>query len=462
MRSQVPASWRQWATPIPVASSATSAPLGSHAAVRNRLFPKTRSWFALDAPLALLSPLSVLRMMFALATVSWSIAAALWPADRPPDLGRRPQRPPRSSHGSPSSRCAGSAWCGAWRLLGRLDRAGLGPALGEPGDRVADRGRRLLRAGRRLRRAVLPLPACRVLSRRRSRCASGPPASGPWASARAAFVAARGHRSACRQRRSPSPSSTSRSAALGTVDPETGTPNGLGMVRRLDERDQAIPMLVVCSLVRGIDSAREALGYQAGTELLRRAVEDVGQVLPANATIGRTEADELVVVEASPAACRTDRRSRSRARPRRRRRDWPRRSSGRSSGRTLRRRRRRGRAAHPRRDLDRPWDGADSRELLRRASLSAKTGAGRRSRLGDLAGRRPHPDRRRPRDAGRPGHGRRTRRTRRRVPAPDRLARPARVVGAEALAPMAQPDPRITFRRACSSRSPSGSGSSTV
>src|SRR5580658_8164641 len=80
MRSHKTDSWRHWATPIPVASSATSARLGPGASVRNRLFPKTRSWFALDAPLALLSPLSVLRLMFALATVSWTIGSVLWPS----------------------------------------------------------------------------------------------------------------------------------------------------------------------------------------------------------------------------------------------------------------------------------------------------------------------------------------------------------------------------------------------
>src|SRR5580658_346320 len=80
MRSHKTDSWRHWATPIPVASSATSARLGPGASVRNRLFPKTRSWFALDAPLALLSPLSVLRLMFGFATVTWTLASVLWPS----------------------------------------------------------------------------------------------------------------------------------------------------------------------------------------------------------------------------------------------------------------------------------------------------------------------------------------------------------------------------------------------
>jgi hypothetical protein len=60
-------------------TTATSVPLQADAQVRNRLFPKTRSWFALDAPLALLSPLSVLRLVFAFAAVSWILVGIVWP-----------------------------------------------------------------------------------------------------------------------------------------------------------------------------------------------------------------------------------------------------------------------------------------------------------------------------------------------------------------------------------------------
>ena len=48
------------------------------------MFPKTRSWFALGAPLELLSPLSVLRILFALDMVSWPIEGLVlrWPGSR--------------------------------------------------------------------------------------------------------------------------------------------------------------------------------------------------------------------------------------------------------------------------------------------------------------------------------------------------------------------------------------------
>ena len=47
--------------------------------------------------------------------------------------------------------------------------------------------------------------------------------------------------------------------------------------------------------LEGIADARGALGYEVGTELLKRAVEDLGQVLPAATFIGRVDGDELVV-----------------------------------------------------------------------------------------------------------------------------------------------------------------------
>jgi EAL domain-containing protein (putative c-di-GMP-specific phosphodiesterase class I)/GGDEF domain-containing protein len=57
-------------------------------------------------------------------------------------------------------------------------------------------------------------------------------------------------------------------------------------------------MLVVAAvLLAGVDDARKALGYRVGTELLRRVVEDVGQVVSPNTLISRVEGDELVVVQ---------------------------------------------------------------------------------------------------------------------------------------------------------------------
>ena len=74
--------WRGWSSQSAARpSSVTSAALPSQASVRSRTFPKTRSWFALGAPLELLSPLSVLRILFALDMVTWPIEGLVlrWP-----------------------------------------------------------------------------------------------------------------------------------------------------------------------------------------------------------------------------------------------------------------------------------------------------------------------------------------------------------------------------------------------
>jgi hypothetical protein len=70
--------WRGWATPGGGANKAVkSTRLASEAKVKSRLFPKTRSWFALGAPLELLSPLSVLRIVYALVLLAWPLTAAV-------------------------------------------------------------------------------------------------------------------------------------------------------------------------------------------------------------------------------------------------------------------------------------------------------------------------------------------------------------------------------------------------
>jgi len=370
MRSQSgPAPWRQWANPIPVASSATSAPLGSHAPVQNRLFPKTRSWFALDAPLALLSPLSVLRMMFALAAVTWTLAAVLWSSS-----DNRTWVVVGLSGSALAVwvallevRRITVAWCSALVALWIAqvsvlvwNGAGSGPAAAAafyvP---VAVFVALFFRF-----RWVVVCQVAIALSLLSVRFSA-------LGAARSLFAAVVG--SVCLSTAPLTVLLFNKSIRrLGTVDPETGLPNGLGMARRLEGRDPASAAVVVAVLVRGIDSAREALGYQAGTELLRRAIEDAGQVLPPNATIGRTDADELVVVEeldgepvgppsseAPPSVTATAARIVSAIE----------RAVG--AGRyavdgvevTLR--------THAGISVA-PWDGVDASELLRRASLSAR------------------------------------------------------------------------------------------
>ncbi len=84
-------------------------------------------------------------------------------------------------------------------------------------------------------------------------------------------------------------------SGIGSVDPDTGLPNGFGLAQIVDRRADG-PYLVVAVVLAGISTAREAMGYPVGTELVRRAVENLGQVLPSDYVIGRVEGDELIVM----------------------------------------------------------------------------------------------------------------------------------------------------------------------
>jgi diguanylate cyclase len=78
-------------------------------------------------------------------------------------------------------------------------------------------------------------------------------------------------------------------------DPETGLPNSLGLAERLEGQQPDDTLILACVLLEGVSDAREAFGHRVGTELLRRSIEYLGQVAPANALIGRVAGDELLV-----------------------------------------------------------------------------------------------------------------------------------------------------------------------
>ena len=127
-----------------------------------------------------------------------------------------------------------------------------------------------------------------------------------------------------------------------------------------------------------MDDARHALGHPVGTELVRRAVEDLGQVIPAPAFIARVNADELIItLELDGTRRGTGRRSPTRpgcAEPSTPAESWLSRSPGRSAARYL---------VNGIEILLQvhvglvyaPWDGTSVAELVRRSSLSAERAA---------------------------------------------------------------------------------------
>jgi len=290
--------WRGWqARRSGKAGSVTSAALPAAAGVRNRLFPKTRSWFALGAPLELMSPLSILRVLYALAFVAWPVegVAGQWPSSRlgwllGPTLAALGVWLVLRRVGG-----AGKVMCHLLALLASLLTLTVAWAAAGPGTLLVALfflvpvacfvalflGSRAVLAHQGLVSGAL----CLVLVRQ-----AGVPA-GLAASALAGIMLL-----ACA---SVVRLLTASAWSRGAIDPETGTMNGLGLAARLGGGagafggDEQLVLAVVH--LAGLEDARQALGYQIGTELLRRAVEDLGQVVPAGALIARVEADELVV-----------------------------------------------------------------------------------------------------------------------------------------------------------------------
>ncbi len=287
------AAWRGWADRAASTSGpVTSARLASTARPTNRLFPKTRSWFALDSPLELLSPLSILRVLFGLASVAWPVVglASPWPGVHTSGvlvvaastaalwlvllvLRAVGARGSRILVGYWTVAVCVLVWCGAGTGVSLVYALFLAPigvftalflgvraTVGQQVEAAVALGVALTRSAGVAHAAGLALVA-------------------GLASAAAPAAVLVLSRSARRH---------------GTVDPDTGLPNGFGLAQRLSAHDRTTYAVAVVVL-DGIGHAREALGYQVGTELLRRAVEDLGQVLPSDAVIGRVDGDELVV-----------------------------------------------------------------------------------------------------------------------------------------------------------------------
>ncbi|MGH9101887.1 MAG: putative bifunctional diguanylate cyclase/phosphodiesterase [Acidimicrobiales bacterium] len=269
----------------------TSARLPTTAPVRNRLFPKIRSWFALGAPMELLSPLSVLRLVFLVEVAPAGAALALHPRGGAAE--------------ALAVACAGIA--GGWIVL--VVSRTLSPAtshvlcvLG-----MATTGCVVWSGdGRGLAYAAVPLflplgvftglffGLRAILGYQMLAWAALAVALWPTQGADAALVAGLGTLLG---------SSATLTVAMLTrsarsqerADADTGLPNGFGLADRLGSRP-GDRIVVSAVSVAGLGDVREALGYQVGTELLRRVVEDLGQVLPREAVIGRVAGDELVVV----------------------------------------------------------------------------------------------------------------------------------------------------------------------
>ena len=258
--------------------------------VANRWFPKVRSWFALGAPLELLSPLSVARIVALVGLATWPAGIAfhfvradvgvvlvalsvvmVWAMLR--------------------LRVLASSWIPG--VLGIHLLMTLATVATCPGDHRATGLSVLLAvkaifAGLFLRAKILfpSMFASATLFAIVMRTTQGAMGLGNavvmWL-----FAIVLGSMTAMMVR-------TSRMS--GTLDPETGLPNVRGLADRLLSRDQTVDVVIATVHLSGVAEVRDALGHHAGSELVRRSVEDLGQVLPASAVIGRGADDDVVVL----------------------------------------------------------------------------------------------------------------------------------------------------------------------
>jgi predicted signal transduction protein with EAL and GGDEF domain len=295
--------WRGWdATESGTPGLVTSTRLGAGAPVQNRMFPKVRSWFALGAPLELLSPLSVARiLLLLLAAVAAVVLGAPGVRVVPTvvvlvvaigllvALVRVKELGPRDSQ-----------WvaAGVTLAIGALVWAcdGRGAAVASVMVLVAVA---IFVGMFSTMRALLAQQALVLATVLVSLLVTG------RTSVDAIFVA--GLTFVATTATALTVSLTSAAARRkAMIDADTGIPNGYGFAEEVNRRLGGGPVVVAALVLGGLAEAREALGHRAATELLRRAVEDLGQVVPADARIGRVDGDELMVVQSLDGAVAAD------------------------------------------------------------------------------------------------------------------------------------------------------------
>lgn len=275
-------------------TAVTSRRLDRGTPVSSRYFPKIRSWFALGAPLELLSPLSVIRVVLPLVAVAWPCAAL---------VGRWPDSRMEMVVGATAT--VGVLWFGL--LFVRRIGSGTSHFLAAG---VVMLGGLVLLAGSGRGFATAMVPTLVLVTVFVALFLSGRAVAAHqmliamvlfavemlvsgWGTALSVAMGATVSSSAVAGTVWLLVASAGRS---GTVDPDTGLPNAAGVARRLEAWDATTPILIAVVSLGGLSDARDALGYRVATDLLRRAVEDFGQVIPNEAVIGRIGDDELAVV----------------------------------------------------------------------------------------------------------------------------------------------------------------------
>lgn len=257
--------------------------------VANRWFPKIRSWFSLGAPLELLSPLSIVRILALVALLTWPAGMLL---GHPPVAGAL-------LTGMSAAICVGLSKCRtigpgqsdllalvhlAMTMVAIMTAAGMHRVLLVSGVVAALAIFAGLFVTPRYLVASLGVSILAMLVP--TRFTHGGMAFGDSV-VLAMFATLLALMTALTAR-------TSRLA--GSLDPETGVSNNKGTANMLHRRSGLSDVAVATVHLSGVAEVRDALGHQISAELIKRAVEDLGQVLPASARVGRGADDDVIVL----------------------------------------------------------------------------------------------------------------------------------------------------------------------
>ena len=285
--------WRGWeAAGEDDRDTVTSARLSLDAPVQNRWFPKVRSWVALGSPLELLSPLSIGRIVLVIAVLGWLLMLPGATRDGVVAIVVAELVTLVALALSLTIRKLSVAGSHAV-IIGTIAAAGVMVAVVGTVGAILVGGMLLLAVA--VFTGLFFAPTTIVAYQAAAAVLAGV-AIGITQGAAAGLVAV--------PTAAMTGLMTSLTIALVTqaarrrmgIDPDTGLPNGYGLAAHLDQLRQEGPYVITSVVLRGLSDAREALGHRAGAELVRRAVEDLGQVMPTWAWIARVDFDELVVV----------------------------------------------------------------------------------------------------------------------------------------------------------------------
>ncbi len=257
--------------------------------VANRWFPKIRSWFALGAPLELLSPLSIARILALVALLTWPLGVVL-------------------GHSTVVGALLVAMSAGICFGLSRIRAIGPGQsdllalvhlAMAMTAIVTATGMHRVLVvsgviAALAIFSGLFVKPRYLVASLAVGILALAVPTrfthdgmSFADAVVLALFATLLSLMTALTAR-------TSRLA--GSLDPETGVSNNRGMANMLHRRVESSDVVVATIHLSGVAEVRDALGHEVSAELIKRAVEDLGQVLPTSARVGRGADDDVIVL----------------------------------------------------------------------------------------------------------------------------------------------------------------------